>query len=58
MRCSAGKPQYNSAVLILGLVMLIAAYHYVRFFNSGVGACVTLLAALLLSGTPVPDGCS
>merc|ERR1712003_103380 len=34
----AVKDQYQSAVCISGLVTFIAAYHYVRIFNSWVGA--------------------
>jgi bacteriorhodopsin len=37
-RSFAVKGQYQSAVLISGLVTFIAAYHYVRIFNSWVGA--------------------
>merc|ERR1712060_538653 len=33
-----GKAQYQSAVLISGLVTFIAAYHYIRIFNSWVDA--------------------
>merc|ERR1712154_722245 len=33
-----GKAQYQSAVLISGLVTFIAAYHYIRIFNSWVEA--------------------
>merc|ERR1712054_56052 len=32
------QEKYRSAVLISGLVTFIAAYHYVRIFNSWVGA--------------------
>merc|ERR1712007_379610 len=35
---SAVKDQYKSAVIISGLVTLIAAYHYIRIFNSWVDA--------------------
>merc|ERR1712146_251059 len=34
----AVKPQFQSAVLISGLVTFIAAYHYIRIFNSWVEA--------------------
>merc|ERR1712146_642467 len=34
----AVKPQFQSAVLISGLVTFIAAYHYIRIFNSWVDA--------------------
>ena len=37
-RASAVKAQYQSAVLISGLVTFIAAYHYIRIFNSWVEA--------------------
>merc|ERR1712054_274163 len=37
-RASAVKPQFQSAVLISGLVTFIAAYHYIRIFNSWVDA--------------------
>merc|ERR1711920_238171 len=37
-RMFAVKDQYQSAVRISGLVTFIAAYHYVRIFNSWVGA--------------------
>merc|ERR1711965_820211 len=33
-----GKAQYQSAVIISGLVTFIAAYHYIRIFNSWVEA--------------------
>merc|ERR1712054_65723 len=37
-RMFAVKDQYQSAVLISGLVTFIAAYHYFRIFNSWVDA--------------------
>jgi len=37
-RAFAVKDQYKSAVLISGLVTFIAAYHYIRIFNSWVTA--------------------
>jgi bacteriorhodopsin len=37
-RSFAVKPRYQSAVLISGLVTFIAAYHYIRIFNSWVDA--------------------
>jgi bacteriorhodopsin len=37
-RSFAVKAQYQSAVLISGLVTFIAAYHYIRIFNSWVAA--------------------
>jgi bacteriorhodopsin len=38
MRIPAIVPKYQSAVLISGLVTFIAAYHYIRIFNSWVDA--------------------
>merc|ERR1712196_276342 len=38
LRSFAVKAQYQSAVLISGLVSFIAAYHYIRIFNSWVEA--------------------
>merc|ERR1711991_622866 len=38
MRSFAVKAQYQSAVIISGLVTFIAAYHYIRIFNSWVEA--------------------
>jgi bacteriorhodopsin len=37
-RARAVKPQFQSAVIISGLVTFIAAYHYIRIFNSWVDA--------------------
>merc|ERR1712130_337475 len=37
-RSTAVKDKYKSAVLISGLVTFIAAYHYIRIFNSWVDA--------------------
>jgi len=37
-RAFAVQEKYRSAVLISGLVTFIAAYHYIRIFNSWVGA--------------------
>merc|ERR1712093_34470 len=37
-RSFAVSPKYQSAVLISGLVTFIAAYHYIRIFNSWVDA--------------------
>merc|ERR1712113_650516 len=37
-RAFAVRDQYRSAVLISGLVTFIAAYHYIRIFNSWVDA--------------------
>merc|ERR1711907_655089 len=38
MRIPGVKDQYRSAVIISGLVTFIAAYHYMRIFNSWVDA--------------------
>jgi len=38
LRVTAIKAEYKSAVLISGLVTFIAAYHYIRIFNSWVEA--------------------
>merc|ERR1711988_1400931 len=38
LRVFAVKDQFRSAVLISGLVTFIAAYHYMRIFNSWVDA--------------------
>merc|ERR1711972_386952 len=38
-RSTAVRDQFKSAVLISGLVTFIAAYHYIRIFNSWVEAC-------------------
>merc|ERR1712039_1134361 len=37
-RAFAVKDQFKSAVIISGLVTFIAAYHYIRIFNSWVDA--------------------
>merc|ERR1711948_91301 len=37
-RSTAVRDQFKSAVLISGLVCFIAAYHYIRIFNSWVDA--------------------
>jgi len=37
-RSTAVQDKYKSAVLVSGLVTFIAAYHYIRIFNSWVGA--------------------
>jgi bacteriorhodopsin len=52
-RSTAVKDKYKSAVLISGLVTFIAAYHYIRIFNSWVEAYKYPKA-----GTPGPDGVS
>merc|ERR1719218_4131 len=38
MRMPAVKDCYRTALIISGLVTFIAAYHYLRIFNSWVGA--------------------
>merc|ERR1712032_1715336 len=38
MRVPSINPRYQTAVLISGLVTFIAAYHYIRIFNSWVDA--------------------
>jgi len=50
-RSTAVKDKYRSAVLISGLVTFIAAYHYIRIFNSWVEAYKYPKA-----GTPSADG--
>merc|ERR1712159_577566 len=40
LRMPAIVPKYKSAVLISGMVTFIAAYHYIRIFNSWVDAYV------------------
>jgi len=54
-RSVAVKAQYQSAVLISGLVTFIAAYHYFRIFNSWVEA-YTYAAGGNLTGTPQITG--
>jgi len=64
-RSFAVKPQYQSAVLISGLVTFIAAYHYIRIFNSwveayhyGTGTSVNGSMAVMtptLTGVPFND---
>jgi len=54
-RSFAVKAQYQSAVLISGLVTFIAAYHYFRIFNSWVEA-YTYTAGGNLTGSPVLTG--
>merc|ERR1712137_1161831 len=48
-RSFAVKAQYQSAVLISGLVTFIAAYHYIRIFNSWVEA-YTYTAGTVVDG--------
>jgi bacteriorhodopsin len=54
-RSFAVKAQYQSAVIISGLVCFIAAYHYFRIFNSWVEA-YTYAAGGNLTGTPQITG--
>jgi len=56
-RSFAVKPQYQSAVLISGLVTFIAAYHYIRIFNSWVEAYHYSVdkADPVLTGVPFND---
>jgi bacteriorhodopsin len=58
-RSFAVKPQYQSAVLISGLVTFIAAYHYIRIFNSWVDAYTYQSASApgspVLTGVPFND---
>merc|ERR1711920_1191726 len=56
-RSFAVKAQYQSAVLISGLVTFIAAYHYIRIFNSWVDAyhCAPGSDAPTLTGVPFND---
>jgi len=56
-RSRAVKPQYQSAVLISGLVTFIAAYHYIRIFNSWVEAYHYSVGKVdpVLTGVPFND---
>jgi len=56
-RSFAVKAQYQSAVLISGLVTFIAAYHYMRIFNSWVEAYsyTTTPGTPTLTGVPFND---
>jgi bacteriorhodopsin len=54
-RSFAVKAQYQSAVLISGLVTFIAAYHYMRIFNSWVDAYEYSTGAPKLTGVPFND---
>jgi len=64
LRATAVKAQYQSAVLISGLVTFIAAYHYIRIFNSWVEAYTYINATApadglsrdpVLTGVPFND---
>ena len=54
-RSFAVKAQYQSAALISGLVTFIAADHYIRIFNSWVGAYSYATGAPKLTGVPFND---
>jgi len=56
-RSFAVKAEYQSAVLISGMVTFIAAYHYIRIFNSWVDAYhyATGADAPTLTGVPFND---
>jgi len=58
-RSTAVKDQYKSAVLISGLVTFIAAYHYIRIFNSWVDAYTysapNAIGSPTLTGVPFND---
>jgi len=55
-RSFAVKDQFKSAVLISGLVTFIAAYHYVRIFNSWVDAySYSKVGGPVLTGVPFND---
>jgi len=59
-RSFAVKAQYQSAVLISGLVTFIAAYHYIRIFNSWVEAYAygpgKVVDGVLETGAPTLTG--
>jgi len=59
-RAFAVKAQYQSAVLISGLVTFIAAYHYIRIFNSWVDAYAyapgTIADGAMTIGAPTLTG--
>ena len=52
-RSTAVKDRYKSAVIISGLVTFIAAYHYIRIFNSWVDA-YEYKAGAVVGGAPEP----
>merc|ERR1712178_381449 len=55
-RASTGvKEQYKSAVFISGLVTFIAAYHYIRIFNSWVDAYEYSAGALIGGAMEIAD---
>jgi len=59
-RAGAVKDKYKSAVFISGLVTFIAAYHYIRIFNSWVGAyeysAGEVVGGAMATGTPTLTG--
>jgi len=61
MRFSSVQPKYQSAVIISGLVTFIAAYHYMRIFNSWTEAYsygeknIGGVGAPVLTGIPFND---
>jgi len=54
-RSFAVKDQFKSAVIISGLVTFIAAYHYIRIFNSWVDAYSYSTGVPTLTGVPFND---
>jgi len=54
-RSFAVKAQYQSAVIISGLVTFIAAYHYFRIFNSWVDAYSYETGSPVVTGVPFND---
>jgi len=54
-RSIAVKEQYKCAVFISGLVTFIAAYHYMRIFNSWVEAYSFATGVPVLTGVPFND---
>jgi len=56
MRVGDAAPKYRSALIITGLVTFIAAYHYIRIFNSWVEAYEwTSDGAVVTTGVPFND---
>jgi len=56
LRLSSIHEKYKSAVVISGLVTFIAAYHYIRIFNSWVEAYAFPAAVDGAIGDPAPTG--
>merc|ERR1711871_76862 len=56
LRLSSIAEKYKSAVVISGLVTFIAAYHYIRIFNSWVDAYAFPAPVDGALGDPVPTG--